>query len=339
MPKCITCNKLVTKKNPGVQCSKCSKWYHGSCALVTTEQLNALSVMESVDWKCNGCTAGSKGRRISVILPDPQEEESEAEGIQISHAKTLFEIHQEVQQLRKNVRDIIRDELQNTLQYYSNKIDEYEQKVKDHEMRVKIMENKCKDMANTCKNVTLRNEFLEQKISKLEQAQSSNDLEICGVSQKQEEDVKRIATSVSQILKQNPDDIIRAVRKNKPTRPGSSQEARNKIDAPIIISLREGKREQWCEAARSVKITNKDLGGENDAKVYLRDSLTPTTSYLLWKAKSELKEKALCKYVWYRNGQIMVRKRDGDKKIFYVRSEIDIERIAKEVKKPIITST
>ncbi|CAH1645687.1 unnamed protein product [Spodoptera littoralis] len=311
MAKCAKCSKAVTKKSPGVQCNKCSKWYHGSCASLTAEQLTALSSMESVDWKCRVCSiaVGGKGRRISVILPDPDDEESDVEGIANQQDKTLFEIHQEVRQLRQNVKDIIRDELQNTLKFYSNKIDEYEEKVKSYEMRVKIMENQCKNLNDICTNLTLKNEVLEQKLSKLEQAQSYNELEICGMEEQQNEDIKNIVTTYSQLLKQNPDDIIKAVRRKKPIHPGTAQAERLKVDAPIMISLREGRREQWYEAARTVNVTSKDLGGESGNKVYLREALSPTISYLLWKTKTNLKEKALCKYVWCRNGQIMVRKK------------------------------
>lgn len=64
-------------------------------------------------------------------------------------------------------------------------------------------------------------------------------------------------------------------------------------------------RDQWLAAARAAAPINAcDVGGEGDAKVYVRESLTPTTAFLLWKAKKELKGKALCKYVWCRYGVI-----------------------------------
>lgn len=335
MAKCAKCSKTVTKKNPGVQCNKCCKWYHSSCVSLSTEQLCVLSSTDS-DWKCRSCALATEGKkkRISVILPDPDDEESDAEVTSHSDQDKLLSVfRQEVGQLQKTVREIIRDELQNTLKFYSDKIDEYEEKIKDYEMRVKISENLCKENANTCKNLTLKMEVLEQKLSKLEQAQSSNEVEICGITEQENEDVQKIAASVCQLLNQKPDDIIRAHRKKMPSRPSSAQAERAKTDAPIKISLREGKRELWCEAAKTTKMTSRDLGGVGENKVYLRESLTPTMSYLLWKTKISLKEKSICKYVWCKNGQIMVRKNEGDKKIYYVRSENDIGRIGKELQK------
>ncbi|CAK1579248.1 unnamed protein product [Parnassius mnemosyne] len=52
MFKCSQCNKIVTKKSPGIQCDKCSKWTHGECAAISEEQLNVLNSTDFVDWKC-----------------------------------------------------------------------------------------------------------------------------------------------------------------------------------------------------------------------------------------------------------------------------------------------
>lgn len=285
MAKCANCSKVVNKKSPGAQCNKCNKWYHGTCAAITLEQLTALSTTDAVDWQCRGCMlVGGKKKRISVILPDPDEEESEVEATTPTvQDNILSEIRQEIRQLRQTVKDIIRDELQNTLQFYSVKIDEYEKQLKDQEMRFKILENQCKDMSNTYKNLTLKNEVLEQKLNKIEQTQICNDLELCGIPVKENEDINKIAISLSQFLKQKTDDITRVYRKKKHSRPGTAQDERAMIDAPIIISLREGRRQQWCAAAKNIKMYLKDLVGKGEEKIHLRESLSPTTSYLYGK--------------------------------------------------------
>lgn len=336
MVKCAKCSKAVTKKGPGVQCARCSKWYHGTCASLTTDQLSTLSSTDSVDWKCRGCVPTSNGRkkRISVILPDPEDEESDMETVnQSEQEKTLCDIRQDVRELRQSIKDIIHDELQSSLHFYSNKIDEYEERTRDYEARIKIMENQYKNIVNTCTNLTLKIEVLEQKINKHEQAQSWNDLEVCGITEQDNEDVKSMMVSLSQILKQKPEDIIRVNRKKKPSRQDSKQAERARLDAPIIVSLREGTRDSWIEAAKTAKINAQDIGGVGDKKVYLRESLSSMTAYLLWKSKKTLKETMICKYVWCKNGQIMARKKEGEKKIYYINSEKDIGRIGKELQK------
>lgn len=342
MAKCAKCNKLVGKKSPGVQCNKCSKWFHGSCASLSMDQLNALSVTESVDWKCNRCstTNGGKPKRISVILPDPEDEESEFE-MEVDSGKDrekfLFEIRKEVRMMRDTVRDIIREELQSTLHFYSKKIDEYEEKIIDYETRLKLTENQFKHISNLCKNLELRNDILEQKVNKWEQAKLSNEIEICGILGTENENLTKIAVTVGNILHQKPEDIIKVYRKKKVIRQGTARAVRATADAPISVTLREGCHEQWLRASRDTRIRLGDLhlDGEvdGDSKVFLRAALSPSTSYLLWKAKTDLRDKGLCKYVWCREGTVMVRKTDGDQKIYYVRSGNDIDTIKKELQK------
>lgn len=335
MVKCAKCSKLVGKKTPGVQCNKCSKWLHGSCASLTTEQLTALSLTDSVDWKCRSCscTAGGKPKRISVILPDREDEDSEAECPNLgSQERLLYEIKQEVREMRQTVRDIIRDELQSTLKFYSDKIDDFGERMHDHDSRIKIMENQLKNVINKNTNLELKNEVLEQKINRMEQAQLCNNVVICGVPE-EEKDAKKVAMLVSKALQQNADDIISVHRKKKPIKPGAAQNSRTIADAPIVVTLREGSSESWIQASRSKSISARELGASSDSKIYVRASLSPSTAFLLWKAKTELKDKSLCKYVWCKDGMIMVRKTDGDKKIYYVRSAADIQTIKKELNK------
>lgn len=336
MVKCAKCTKLVGKKSPGVQCSKCSKWFHGACASLSPDQLTALSITDSVDWKCRGCigSTGGKPKRISVILPDPDDEESEADGPTIGmQEKLLIEIRQEVREMRQTVREIIRDELQSTLKFYSDKIDEYEEKIQIFQTRIKLTENQCKNISGKCANLELKNDLLEQKLNKIEQMQILNNVEICGIAEKENEDINDIATKIGELLNQKPTEITKVYRKKKPRQPSGGKGARAETDAPIVVILQEGCRESWLTAAKDTTILDRDLGGTSEKKIYVRAALTPTTSHLLWKAKTELKDELLCKYVWCKDGQIMVRQREGDKKIYYVRSANDIETIKNELSK------
>lgn len=334
MVKCAKCSKIINKKNPGVQCNNCNKWYHGSCAILTVEQMSALSLADSVDWKCRDCNSGSKKtKRISVILPDPEEEDTDSEGPSMKgQEKLLFEIRQEVREMRVTVREIIRDELQSTLQFYSKKIDDYEEKLNEFETRSKLMDNQLKNLINVSKNLQLRNDALEQKFNKIEQVQMyNNNIEICGITDKIE-DVKKLAEKCAVVLKQKPECIIEVHRKKIVQKPGLERATRAGTGAPIVVTLREGNQKAWLRAAKEISVGGSDLGIEGETKVYLRASLSPTTAYLLWKAKSELRDKSLCKYVWCKDGTIMVRRKEGDKKVYYVRSAGDIDMIKKEVK-------
>ncbi|KAG7295247.1 hypothetical protein JYU34_022238 [Plutella xylostella] len=227
--------------------------------------------------------------------------------------------------IRREVREIVRTELQVTLQYYSDKIDEYEEKISRYESNLKTVENQCKDMKNTYLNLKLKNDVLEQKINAMEQRQMSNLIEICGVSESENENLQDITSKICAKLQLSSADASKAYRKKK-MRPNVAVQG---PPSPIVVSLREGCRDQWLSSSRNTSITGRDLGREDSTRIYIRESLTPTTAFLLWKSKKDLKETGLCKFVWLKNGVVLAKKTENDK-AHVIRSESDMERM-KEV--------
>lgn len=321
MVKCAKCVKLINKKNPGLQCTKCSKWLHGACASLSTDQLSTLFATESADWKCRACTGNAKPKRISFIMPNAEDDENtDGDNEQQPSTNPKEKI---VLEIRREVRDVVRSELQNLqsiLQFYSDKVDEYELKMKDYE-------NQCTELKNTCKNLVLRNEVLEQKVNNIEQNLLCNYVEIYGAPEQEKEDVISMTNMLCTKINQNPKDIVKAYRK-KASRAGP---ATNK-KSPIVVLLSDGRRNQWLEAAKNTNISAKDLGQTEESKIILRESLTPNTAFLLWKAKTLLKDPDLCKYVWCKNGAVLVRKTDKEKARI-IRSVLDIERAVADFQK------
>lgn len=320
----------MTKKSPGIQCSKCSKWIHGDCASISTDQLAALVNTDSVDWKCRTCTGNAKPKRLSCILPD-QDDEEYTDNESLSNAAQHNKITQKIlQDIRREVREIISSELKTTLQFYSDKIDEYEEKINLFEHNMKFMENQCKDAKNAYQNLQLKHDTLEQKLNDLEQQRVSNIIEICGIQEQTDEDVKEITKKLCTVIQQNQDTIMYPYRKTqKEQKPRQTATTKN-VDKPlpiIVVTLQDGARNQWLEATKKLKLTGKDLGYEDDStRIYLREALTPNASFLLWKTKTELKDTELCKYVWFKNGQVLVRKTENDKH-HVIRAINDIDRL------------
>lgn len=314
MVKCAKCAKLVNKKAPGLQCNKCNKWLHALCVSITTDQLNALNSTDSVDWKCNSCAGVSKARRLSCILPeDDGEENTDTELNTITNPMT----HKILREIRAEVKEVIRQELQRTLQFYSDKIDEYEKKMQSYNKSVKYLENQCTDLRNNLRNINLKYEALENKFNQIEQTQLSNQLEICGIKELEKENLEEVVQKVAVAIQQNPDDIVKVYRKRR-----RNSDPKRKIQSPIAVVLREGTRDAWLEASKNTDVCGTSVGREDTNKVYLRECLTSATAFLLWKTKTELKE--LYKYIWCRNGNILIRKVDNAK-IMTVRSLQDIE--------------
>ncbi|KAJ0171793.1 hypothetical protein K1T71_012556 [Dendrolimus kikuchii] len=169
------------------------------------------------------------------------------------------------------------------------------------------MEKRCTDLQNNLKNINLKYEVLETKIHQIEQSQLANQLEICGIKETEKEDVEEIAKDIAMSILQAPEDIIKVYRKKR-NRLNNQKSMDNSV---ITVILREGIRDMWIEAAKSSPINAEKLGLEKNNKIYLRESLTPATAFLLWKTKEELK--GTFKFIWCKHGSVLVRKSENKK--------------------------
>ncbi|CAH2093494.1 unnamed protein product [Euphydryas editha] len=309
MVKCVKCSKLINQKNPGLQCNTCDKWYHASCVAMTNEQLNTLSKTDSVDWICKSCSGQQKPKRLSCILP--KEDVSEFQNLE-PMANNLTK--KDILDLKSQLIEVIREELQRTLQFYSDKIDEYE-------CKLKVQENCTKQLENKYKNLNLKYESLEMKLNTIQQGQLANNIEICGVKEVEQEDIMKITKDIATKIHQNTSDIVKCYRKKKSK--GNPSQKKPESSA-IVVLLREGVRDAWLRAAKDVSLTVQDVGGNGRDRIYLRESLTPSTAFLLWKTKEQLKEHY--KYIWCKNGSVLIRKADNEK-ISAVKSVSDLIKV------------
>ncbi|CAH0723617.1 unnamed protein product, partial [Brenthis ino] len=316
MVKCIKCTKTITKKLPGLQCGKCNKWLHALCAGLTSDQLITLNSTEAIDWKCRTCAEGTKSRRLSCIMPDIEDE-----GDDNTDPEFLIPDNNMTQQIlreiRNEIKDIVQFELQRSLKYYSDKIDDYEERMKLYETRIKTVENQCVDLKNNLKNMSLKYDVLEGKCNQLEQAQLSQQLEVCGVKEVEREDTMEIIKNVASKINTDISDVIKAYRKKVPAHKRTESKRIESPHNPITVILRNGVRSAWLEASKKVKFSARDIGAEGEQNLYLRESLTPATAYLLWKTKSELKVRHGFKYVWCKNGTVLARKSENEKIISF----------------------
>ncbi|KAL4720763.1 hypothetical protein ACJJTC_013841 [Scirpophaga incertulas] len=272
-----------------IQCSQCNKWSHATCVAISSDQLSALSSTVSIDWKCKSCAGSNKQKRISCIVPD-REEDTDTETVNTP----ISETQKNLSEIRREVKEIIRGELQRTLQFYSDKIDEYESKLEQYEKTIKCLENQCADTKNKLKNISLKHEALETKINQIEQHQISNQLDIWGIKEKEQENIEKIAKTIATKIQQNPEDILKVYRKRRSR--ASTSASKTKESTSITVILRDGVRDLWLESAKAKVISTAEIGIQEPGNIYLRESLTPSTAFLLWKTKEELK--GLYKYIW-----------------------------------------
>lgn len=93
-----------------------------------------------------------------------------------------------------------------------------------------------------------------------------------------------------------------------------------------MVVMQDGSRDKWLEAARKIQLNCTDLRREDTSKTFIREALTPNSAFLLWKAKKELKETNMYRFIWFKNGQILAKKEEKEK-TNVIRSLNDIERL------------
>lgn len=317
MAKCAKCSKVINKKSPGLQCGKCIKWFHAMCVSLSNEQLTALSSTDAADWQCDTCRCGVKSRRLSYILPDEEGDDN----TETTSTSTTTMTQQMLNQIKVEVQNIIKTELQRTLQFYSDKIDDYECKLQNYGKQLKLLDNQNNDLKNNIKNINLKYSVLETKLNLMEQQQLSNQLEICGINEKENEKTEELVKSVAKKIEQNPEDIVKVYRKKNRLH---TKAKKNQSPASIIVVLREGSRDLWLDAAKKTAILPDYSGGQGQSKVYLRESITPATAHLLWKTKEMLRGEY--SFIWCKRGSVLVRKQEKDK-VITIRSLQELENI------------
>ncbi|XP_060810214.1 uncharacterized protein LOC132904301 [Amyelois transitella] len=316
LSKCVTCNKNITKKTPGLECNKCEKAVHGTtqCANLTAKQLAALRSAESLEWTCQDCLKNFSKRASLINAETDSDDEEDLEGLL---EKPIFK------KLLKGVEKTIQKEMKTitgTLDFFSEKIDEFNECLQACVAKMKDLEKKNAHLINQNVNLETRLNAVEQRVQELEQKQLSNHIEISGIAYTEKVEPVSIAKAVAKQL-EVPEVSVKAARRTN---------LRADKVGVLLVELQEEKRAQWLNKAKEKKLTVQDLQstvavvGDPKDKIYIREALTAYNKWLMWKVKAELKESF--KFIWCKDGLIKVRK-DEKSKILIVRNESDIKKL------------
>ncbi|CAK1550358.1 unnamed protein product [Leptosia nina] len=314
--KCVKCKKNITKKVPGLECSRCEVIIHAdpACSKLSNKQLNTLKNVPGIEWSCDECLKNIS-RRSSFVIPEDDGDDEDYEpgssgGIQAIDAKKL------VQDISREVKKTFREEignLENSLDYLSEQLTTLEQSINKQDSRIKELENKNHDLYNKNKNLELRVTVLEQGLKDFEQKSLSNSLEIAGLPDIMPNNVHATIEALVSKLDVENKDIQFAQRL-----PGSKDKP-----GPILVELRSKiLQQQWIDASRNKCVTVgmvvSDAPKEKaDERFFVREALTKHQKTLLFNAKTQLLNKS-CQYVWCKNG----KGKKGGGIMIYVRNHL-----------------
>ncbi|KAJ8728792.1 hypothetical protein PYW07_006488 [Mythimna separata] len=346
--RCVRCKKNVTKKLPGLECSRCDKVVHADpvCSKLSNKQLNTLKNLPGIEWSCEECLK-NLSRRSSFVIPEEDDDENDYEDPKIMEMAPVVDAKKLVQDISREVKKAFREEirsLENSLEFLSEQLTSMEQAIKRQDSKIKDLENKNYDLQNKNKNLELRINVLEQGFQEVEQQSLATALEVAGLPEMPSNDIEKVMDTVASELNVADREILSTRRL-----PGSKDKP-----GPILVELKSKTlQQQWIGASKESCITVGQLKSKTlqqqwigaskescitvgqlvpnipkekaDDRVYIREALTKYQKTLLYNAKTQLLNKS-CQYVWCKNGKVYARKLSNSK-IYYIRTLQDIKQI------------
>lgn len=207
--------------------------------------------------------------------------------------------------------DVVNLELQTLIESCSTKLDDLEQKITTYDDKIKRIDD-----------IIANYDILKTKVRNLEQKCRLNNIEISGIPERRWENLFNIVCRMGQVLgcplNKNDIDIIHRVAS-----------VQHGILEPKIIIVRfvsRWKRNNFVSNAKAIgNLTSSKFGFFESNNVHINDNLIPENKMLLNNCKTIAMSKNY-KYVWVKDFEIFVRKKDSSP-IIIIKTSDDLAKI------------
>jgi hypothetical protein len=288
---CSRCNKSIRSSAcADIKCSICEKSFHGNCVKLGKEELEFF-VENKKEWSCPDCL---KEKRKTISM-----EASVSKG-EIS----LNDIIKLLNEIREDNRRMEKD-LGRSIESCHTDVEDVLKKINLQEKQLNICLEKIESQTLEIINLKRENCELHKAVSDLQQSARSNWLELHNFPMERNEDVVDIVKSISKALEypitdQQIDNCHRLTTRDITRPPPILIKLVRKIDKDELLKKRRIKRD----------FSTRHLGLTTDIPLYLNESLSPERRKILALARKAKVDKGY-KYLWIRNGKILMRKTDG----------------------------
>lgn len=284
---CYQCRNKVSSKQKSLKCQG------EDCGNIIHTECSNLPLGNS-NWLCNACAPRTTS--LDAIM-------KEIKQLNADMSRSIDACHEEISEnssLMKNLNE---------------KIDRC----------VSVVE----EIDNKCKALEKENQNLVKELNRQEQYSRLNCIEISGVPECKGENVYTTVTRAAQIIgvSLSRNDIDSCHRLGNSIQPGYNRQ--------IILKLVNRWKKEELLAARRVRrnLCVRDLNLDSpllkaqdlEKSVYLNESLTKFNRALLGKCR-EYKKQNNIKFVWVRNGKILMRKTENSR-VFVISSKEDLNDV------------
>lgn len=323
---CSKCMKRINKRNNDVfvKCNKCSFDFCGACAVITKTELDFL-IEGGKQWACVNCDKVEKSFRY------------EDDGThEVEHIGRVFALLNTL----SNKFDTQHKLLNETIARFENRFIQLESVLKS---KIEAMEHENKILKNSIDELKTRsynidkfmqtNCDLEQKIDFLEQKLLKTSIEVVNVPNMNEHST---TDTILHILKTGLDinigssSILNCYRKkSKTAKPGVIVvEFNNVYVKNSVISAKIKRRSFLNTNLFSVDNNSNNNGNNKPTAIFINECLS-TEKRKLFNAAKVIKEEKKYKFLWSKNGNIMMKKDKEDEHLVHtIRSAEDLKKIA-----------
>jgi hypothetical protein len=306
MANCGVCVKPVGQRKFSVSCSDCNKVFHAGCVNMSKADIDCLT-SEKLPWRCLSC---SKVRRQSMML-DVTAEDGKL---------TLKDIMDSISEIKDTQRSMEKD--------FNNSYELLQEQLKENTEALKAANEKNDQYLKLINDLVADNAKLKKRVQELENQQDDleqysriNSVEIHGIPHSKNENVLTVVKEVGKALDFNiTDEMVDACHRlgrgaNASAPPGIIVKFVRRMDKEELMRLRRVKR----------TLSTRHLGLSMDQPIYMNDSLTRKRRQLFNATRNVRKDKHY-KYMWVRNGNIFLRKDDGEK-VIQINSDTDLNNL------------
>jgi hypothetical protein len=307
------CNECKSDVYPGEQvltCTTCQHPFHNDC--IGIDRATFKKIQNQPNWTCS--------EKCKKALDVKKKSSSNAESLPQNPSN----------------RDIFLaiKEIQNAQSFISDKYDELLSKVNNMLGRFEVMENRINKLEK--ENANLKSHWNKQKSEKAKSGQSdlNNNVIVSGVPNR----IENIAETFNKIANGVINDydvgsnVVSIERLFTPKLDENEDSAGNKkaLDKiPIVVKFSsESSKAKFMESVKINKgvYTAIECGVSNDdSKIFIKDQISSYNMQLLKETK-KLKVDGKVKFVWFQNGNVLVRQ-DETSKIIKIKSQEDFGKI------------
>lgn len=292
---CKSCNEGCGLDH--VSCHSCSGVFHYGCAGVMESIYRKWDKARKEAWKCSSsCKNLQSQNTFSPSIPTQQ-------------STTLGDLSRQLSDLCQRITALTL-----AMEEQSRKHDEALATVARQGEQIVEQQKKIHVLEEENKILKLNVKQTQINLNNLDQYGRRCNIEIHGVQQRHNENVKSIVTDIGNALNLPVDkiDVLHRLKTEKNKR------------APIIVRfLSRSSRDAWLSKRNSGLVSNNIVQGSDDQRIFINVNLTKYNKNLFWKCR-EFKKQSGYKYCWVNGkGEILLRKGDQTN-ILQIATESDI---------------